>query len=91
MSFRTGRPARGTSTLEVSQCCVPVDPEGRCKLANVDAGGVQVDQVVDFGAGQSPLPLEVGRSATRANSPGAYPWQDLHGPGEVVRGFESRP
>ena len=77
---------RDISALEVSQCCVPVDPEGRCKSANVDAGGVQVDQVVDFGAGQSPLPLEVGRSATRANSPGAYPWQDLHGPGEVVRG-----
>ena len=89
--FAHRRPARDTSTLEVLQCCVAVDPESRSELANVDAGGVQVDQVVDLGAGQPPLSLEVGRSAIRACSLSEGPGQDLHGPGEVVRGFESRP
>lgn len=72
--------------MEVSKCCVPVDPEGRCKLANVDACGVQVDQVVDLGAGQPPLPLVYDRSVIRAYSPGEDAGQDLHGPTEVVRG-----
>ncbi len=43
------------------------------------AGGVQVDQVVDLGAGQAPLSLQCGRSAIRAYSPGEDAGQDLHG------------
>ena len=82
---------RDISTVEVSQCCVPVDSEDRGKLADVDAGGVQVDQVVDLGAGQPPLPLECGSRVIRALSPGEGAGQDLDGPIEVVRGFESRP
>ncbi len=55
-------------------------------MANVYAGGVHVDQVVDLGAGQPPLALECGRSAIRAYSPGEDAGQELHGPTEVVRG-----
>ncbi len=84
--FAHRRSTRDTSVLEMSQCGVPVDPEGRRELANVDACGVQVDQVVDLGAGQPPLPLEYGRGATRADLSGEDAWQDLHGPTEVVRG-----
>ena len=85
------RSTRDISALEVSQCCAPVDLEDRGKLADVDAGGVQVDQVVDLGAGQPPLPLECGSRVIRAQSPGEGAGQDLDGPIEVVRGFESRP
>ncbi len=35
--FADSRSTRDVSALEVSQCCVPVDSEGRGKLANVDA------------------------------------------------------
>ena len=55
-------------------------------MANVDAGGVQADQVVDFGAGQPPLPLELGRSLIRACLPGEDAGQDLDGSTEVVPG-----
>ena len=81
-----GRSTWDTSALEVSQCCVPVDLEGRSKLANVDACGVQVDQVVGLGAGQPPLPLQCVRSGIRAKWPGEGAGQDLNRPTEVERG-----
>ncbi len=60
-----------------AQCSSSAGPKVAC--------GVQVDQVVDLGAGQSPLPLEVGRSAIWALSSGEDVGQDLHGQTEVVR------